>query len=60
MINKSKIFHTVFVVCSFIPYLGVISAWYNAFWLIKQPLFMLYQIIVCILLVIWFIEILIK
>ena len=46
-INKNKALHIAFVMCSFIPYFGVISAWYKVFWLIKQPWFLLYHMIGC-------------
>ena len=39
-INKNKTLYIAFVMCSFIPYFGVISAWCEVFWLIKQPWFL--------------------
>lgn len=54
--DKNKALHIVFVVCSFIPYFGVISAWYKVFWLIKQPLFLIYHMIGCAILVGYFLK----
>ena len=45
--NKNKALHIAFVMCSFIPYFGVISAWYKVYWLIKKPWFLLYHMICC-------------
>ena len=45
--DKNNALHIAFVVFSFIPYFGVISAWYKVFWLIKQPWFILYHMIGC-------------
>ena len=46
-VSTNKALHIAFVMCSFIPYFGVISAWYKVSWLIKQPWFLLYHLIGC-------------
>jgi len=45
--SKNKVLHIAFVVCSFIPYFGIISAWHKVYWLIKKPWFLLYHMVCC-------------
>ncbi len=43
--KNNKALHIAVVVCSFIPFWGIIIAWYRKYNLIKTPIFLLYHLI---------------
>lgn len=48
-LNKKDALHIAVIVCSFIPFWGIIVAWYRKHKLIKTPLFLLYHLITLIM-----------